>query len=291
MKSWILAARPKTLPAAIVPVWLGTMLAWYDSGTVSIWLAVATIVSTICIQIATNLFNDALDAQKGADTERRLGPVRVTASGKLPVRAVLLGGVGFCGLAALFGLPLIAARGPVILGIGVVSLLLAYAYTGGPYPLAYRGMGELFVILFFGFVATLGSYFVQTGQMAAMSGWMLALQVGLLSSALIAINNLRDAAEDATTGKRTLAVRWGTTFGRVEITLFCLLPLLLGFVAWGFASTVAWLPFGHLPVALIICRGVWTQPPSRAYNRFLALGGVQLLTFAVLLTAALLQSK
>lgn len=290
MNAWILASRPKTLPAALVPVWLGTLLAWRDGSKVSVWLAAATVLSTICIQIATNLFNDALDAQKGADTERRLGPIRVTASGRLPLRAVLLGALCFCGLAALFGLPLIAARGPVILGIGTLALILAFAYTGGPFPLAYRGLGEVFVILFFGLVSTQGSYFVQTGTATDRAGWIVALQVGLLSSVLIAINNFRDAAEDATTGKRTLAVRFGPGFARVEITLFCLSPLLLGFAAWGFSSRAAWLPCLCAPLALVICRGVWTQAPGRSFNRLLALAGLQLLAFALLLTAGFLAS-
>jgi len=285
--NWILAARPKTLPAAVVPVWLGTLSAWHDTGTVSVWLAASTLASVICIQIATNLFNDALDAQKGADTPQRLGPVRVTASGRLPVRVVLWAGLACCGAAALFGLPLIAARGPVILGIGVTSLLLAYAYTGGPYPLAYRGLGELFVILFFGLVATLGSYFVQTGLVGGVTTWIVALQIGCLSSALIAINNFRDAAEDATTGKRTLAVRWGPTFARWEITAFCFGPLLLGFLAWP-GEAAAGLPWVALPLSALICRGVWTQPAGSIYNRYLALAGVQLVAFAILLSIALI---
>lgn len=288
MTSWILAARPKTLPAAIVPVWLGALLAWSETGHVSVGLAIATLLSCVCIQIATNLFNDALDAQKGADTPNRLGPVRVTASGQLSARAVLGAGVLFCGAAALFGLPLIIARGPVILFIGVSSLLLAYAYTGGPYPLAYRGLGELFVILFFGFVATLGSFFVQTGTLGGGLPWTVALQCGLLSSALIAINNLRDATEDAWTGKRTLAVRFGLTFGRIEITTFCVAPYCLGFLLLPAEPLATWLPWIAAPVSAIICRGVWTQKPGRSYNRFLALAGGQLILFAALLSAGLL---
>ena len=288
MTSWILAARPKTLPAAIVPVWLGTALAWHDTGHASWALALATLISCVCIQIATNLFNDALDAQKGADTEKRLGPVRVTASGQLSARAVLTGGFLFCGAAALFGLPLIVARGPVILVIGIVSLVLAYGYTGGPFPLAYRGLGELFVLLFFGLVATLGSYFVQTGNTGGVVAWTVAVQSGLLSCALIAVNNLRDAREDATTGKRTLAVRFGVTFGRAEITAFCFGPYLLGLFLMQAIPLAAGLPWLASPLAFVFCRGVWTQPPSRVYNKFLAMAGGHLVLFAVLLSAGLL---
>ena len=290
MTSWILAARPKTLPAAIVPVALGTVLAWHDTGQASLPLALATLLSCVCIQIATNLFNDALDAQKGADTEKRLGPIRVTSSGRLSGRAVMTGGLLFCGGAILFGLPLVLTRGPVVVLIGVLSLLLAYAYTGGPFPLAYRGLGEVFVILFFGFVATLGSLFVQTGATGGSLAWIVALQSGLLSSALIAINNLRDAEEDAGTGKRTLAVRFGRTFGRWEITAFCAGPYLLGLVFWPQDPWAAALPWLAAPLAFVICRGVWTQVPSRAYNRFLAMAGGHLILFAVLLSAGLLQT-
>ncbi|MEM9283594.1 MAG: 1,4-dihydroxy-2-naphthoate octaprenyltransferase [Verrucomicrobiota bacterium] len=281
---WLLATRPKTLPAAAVPVWVGAMpaLLGYVEKPGSWWLFVCTLVSCLCIQIATNLFNDAIDHEKGADTDARLGPKRVTASGLLSKRAVMGGALGFCALAAAVAFPMIQARGWPIVGIGVVSLFFAYGYTGGPFPLAYRGMGEMFVILFFGFVAVLGSYFVQTGELGSRSIWILGAQSGLYSSVLIAINNLRDRAEDKGTGKRTLAVSFGKTFARWEIAAFCLLPSLL-FLWVGQHDWRALLALLiSLPLASLITFLVCKNEPGPSYNKFLAFGALQLLLFGAL---------
>jgi 1,4-dihydroxy-2-naphthoate octaprenyltransferase len=279
-KSCILASRPKTLPAAIVPVWAGCVLAWKLSGNFNLLLALCTIGGAIAIQIATNFFNDAIDARKGADTEKRLGPTRVTASGLMPSQTVMRLAMGFLAIAIGFGVVLYQARGWPIIAIGIPSLFLAYGYTGGPFPLAYRGMGELFVILFFGLVAVAGTVFIQTG------GWppeslLLGLQIGLLSAILISINNLRDREEDAGTGKRTLAVRFGP---KVAVVVIWLEVKIAAFAGLG------WIGFGHpalaiagAPVFLLGLRIIWgvmTFPPGPAFNRLLALGGVQLIMFA-----------
>src|SRR6188474_1936600 len=165
-KALLLAARPKTLPAAVCPVVAGSALAWRLTHQFSWLLAVCTLLSTICIQVATNYFNDAEDAAKGADTAARLGPVRATASGLVSRRTMMMAGLAAVLAAALFSIPLLHACGWPILVIGIVSLLFSYGYTGGPWPLAYRGLGELFVMLFFGLVAVAGTVFVQTGHMA-----------------------------------------------------------------------------------------------------------------------------
>lgn len=285
MKSWILAARPKTLPAAIVPVWVGSMplLVDKDPATGSWLLFWCTLASCICIQIATNLFNDAIDHSKGADTEKRLGPKRVTASGMLSPKAVMGGALVFCLLAAGFGVPLILERGWPIVAVGLVSLFFAYGYTGGPFPLAYRGMGELFVVLFFGFVAVLGSYFVQSGELGSLPIWILGLQCGLYSSVLIAINNLRDIDEDRGTGKRTLAVRFGKTFARWEIGVFCLVPIFLGVIFYPSGNGGFW---GMIMLGLLITLNVARTNPGPVYNKFLAWGALQLVLFAVAATFA-----
>jgi 1,4-dihydroxy-2-naphthoate octaprenyltransferase len=278
----LLAARPKTLPAAIVPVWAGCVLAWKLSGHFDLTLAMLTLAGSLSIQIATNFFNDAIDAKKGADTERRLGPRRVTASGMLKPRTVMSIAVGFLILAVLCGHQLYQVRGWPILAIGIPSLFLAYGYTGGPLPLAYRGLGELFVILFFGFVAVAGTVFIQTGGWPRES-WLLGLQIGLLSAVLISINNFRDREEDATTGKRTLAVRFGPKFAAAMIWLEIKVAAFAG-LAW-IAFGKPMLMFASLPVLLLGARIIWgvlTLPPGPAFNRLLALAGLQLILFAAL---------
>ncbi len=243
----------------------------------------ATLLSCICIQIATNLFNDAVDAKKGADTEARLGPKRVTASGLLSRKAVMLAALGFCLLAALFSVPLIQLRGWIIVLIGVVSLGFSYGYTGGPWPLAYKGLGELFVILFFGFVAVVGTFFVQTGEFDLPMVWVLGLQCGLYSCVLIAINNLRDIEEDRKTGKHTMAVRFGKTFARLEIAFFCVSPIFLWLVDWNWQTFVG-AAVVHALIAMLIIRGVWKNEPGVCYNKFLGMGAAQLILFAMYLT-------
>jgi 1,4-dihydroxy-2-naphthoate octaprenyltransferase len=279
------ATRPKTLPAAIVPVWAGCVLAWKLQGTWNPWLAVCTLMGALCIQIATNFFNDAIDAAKGADTAARMGPRRVTASGLMSRGAVMAWGGGFLAAAVGFGIPLYQAAGWPILAIGVVSLYLAYGYTGGPFPLAYRGMGELFVLLFFGLVAVTGTVFVQTGEWRR-EALLLGGQIGCLSAVLVSINNLRDRVEDAGTGKRTLAVRFGPKFARLLIWAEIKLPLVLGLLwlvlglPWFFAASLPLLTLG-----LRITWGALFMDEGPEMNRLLAMSAAQLVLFAALFHA------
>ena len=286
LKSCVLAARPKTLPAAIVPVWVGCVLAWKLSGAFDPWLALWTLLGAIAIQIATNFFNDAIDAEKGADTVRRLGPLRITAAGLLRPRTVMSLAAGFLAVAFACGVLLYQARGWPIAVIGIPSLFLAYGYTGGPFPLAYRGMGELFVIAFFGLVAVTGTVFIQTGDWPS-PALLLGLQTGLLSAVLISINNFRDREEDATTGKRTLAVRFGP---RVAVAVIWSEIMLAAFAGLGWIAVgQAPLLCASVPVLLLglrIIRGVHALPTGPACNRLLALGGVQLILFAAVFHAA-----
>lgn len=286
LKSFVFAARPKTLPAAIVPVWVGCALAWKLSGTFQFGLALWTLFGAISIQIATNFFNDAIDAQKGADTERRLGPARVTASGMMQPRTVMALGAGFLGMALVCGVLLFQVRGWPIVAIGIPSLFLAYGYTGGPFPLAYRGLGELFVILFFGLIAVTGTVFIQTGHWPQQA-WLSGLQTGLLSAVLISINNFRDREEDSTTGKHTLAVRFGPKVAAAVIWLEIKLAAFAGLLWLAFGQPM--LVFASLPVLLIGLRIIWgvlTLPPGPAFNRLLALGGLQLILFAAVFHVA-----
>ncbi len=285
-KACFLASRPKTLPAAIVPVWAGCVLAWKLTGKFDLILALCTFGGAIAIQIATNFFNDAIDSKKGADTDRRLGPTRVTASGMLKSRTVLQFAIGFLVFAVFCGVVLFQARGWPIVAIGIPSLFLAYGYTGGPFPLAYRGMGELFVILFFGLVAVSGTVFIQTGN-CPREAILLGLQIGLLSAILISINNLRDREEDASTGKHTLAVRFGPKFAVAIIWLEVKLAVFLG-LGW-IALNQPTLAIAGTPVFLIGLRIIWgvlSFPPGPAFNRLLALGSIQLILFAALFQIA-----
>ncbi len=284
ISSWIKAARPKTLPAAIVPVWLGCVLAWDLEKQFSLLLACSTLGGAIFIQIATNFFNDLIDSQKGADTDLRLGPARMTAGKELSGKAMLWAALLCLLFAALLSIPIIQAGGWTIVGIGIVSFFFAYGYTGGPFPLAYLGLGELFVILFFGFVAVAGTTFLQLGRWAPES-FLLGAQVGLLSAVLISINNLRDIDEDKGTGKKTLAVKLGVKGGRLVIISEIMLAIGLGLL-WEklgrpelfWASLVP--VFLGLPLILGVCRFM----PSRMYNVFLAFSSVQLIAFAAVVT-------
>ena len=287
---WIAAARPKTLGAAIAPVVVGCALGAKISGKFDWWLALCTLGSCGALQIATNFFNDALDSIKGADTQARIGPRRITASGVASPGAVKFAAWLMLAVATLLAVPLFEARGLPILFIGIPSLYFCFGYTGGPVPLAYRGLGELFVILFFGFVAVTGTAFVQTGEWyeaAVVAGF----QIGCLSTVLIAINNLRDVAEDGQTGKKTLAVRLGVSFARAEI---------VGLIVAAHAAGVYWfqqgwpraftLPLITLPIGLFVAWRVIAEPPSRGHNRLLAMSGGQLLLFAGLMCWGIVKS-
>ncbi len=285
MRAVASGSRPKTLAAGVVPVWVGGVLAWKLSGSFDWWLWVCTLLGALCIQIATNFFNDAVDGRKGADGERRTGPRRLTGTGDMTFRQVMGIGTVFLVGAAFFGSFLLFARGWPMLAIGLPSLFLAYGYTGGPFPLAYRGMGEIFVILFFGLVAVTGTVFVQTGTWPT-EGFLLGTQVGLLSAVLISVNNFRDREEDAKVGKHTLAVRLGPKVAAGVIWLEVKVGAFLG---------IAWLVMGYplfglasMPVLVIGMRIIWgvlTMPADARMNRLLALGAVELVLFAAVFHA------
>ncbi|WP_169334309.1 1,4-dihydroxy-2-naphthoate octaprenyltransferase [Rubritalea marina] len=286
IQSCVLAARPKTLPAAIVPVVLGCSLAWELEGVVDFGLAFATLMGAIWIQIATNFFNDAIDNDKGADNERRLGPMRVTSSGLLSRGQVYLI-AGLClSIATFFGVWLYLACGWQIIAIGLPSLYLCYGYTGGPVPLAYRGLGELFVVGFFGVIAVSGTVFVQLGTWPP-EAMVLGVQAGLLSAVLISINNLRDAKEDVLHGKRTLAVKLGVSGGKAIIVIELVAALAMGLVWWSMGyACYALASLAIVPLMLPILYKVLREEPSAKFNAYLALGGMQLLLFGVAFAVA-----
>ena len=274
MRAWVLAARPKTLSAAIVPVLIGTALA---APAISWPLFACTLVGAVLIQIATNFINDALDFRKGADTGERLGPLRVTQAGLLNADAVLRGAWVCLIGAALCGVPLILRAGWPLLAIGLVSIAMAYAYTGGPFPLAYHGLGELFVILFFGVIAVGGTFYVQTLRITR-DALLAGFAAGSLATVLIVINNLRDIESDRRSNKRTLAARFGEAFARSEVVFFALLPFAAIF-------SITWLPLIASPLALlvIVCA---MRSRGAALNRCLGMSGALQWAFGILFVIA-----
>lgn len=222
IKAWGLACRPKTLFAAVSPVLLGTGLAFSQSQG-NLHAAIAALIGAVCLQIASNLANDYWDAKKGADTSERLGPVRVTASGLLKPRSVILGMGLFFLIATVAGIFLTLRAGWPVVAIGVSSMLFGVLYTAGPFSLAYLGLGELFAFVFFGLVATAGTCFVQTHRFSP-DALLFGIPPGAYAVALLALNNLRDLETDRRANKKTLAVRFGPRFARIEILLFLFLP-------------------------------------------------------------------
>lgn len=287
LKSWILAARPKTLTAAIAPIVLASCLSQVETGALDPWVILLTLLASLFIQIGTNLVNDAVDFKKGADTDKRIGPQRVTQAGIFEARQVLWMGTAFFALAVLCGIPLVLKGGAPIVLIGLVSVLMGYAYTAGPFPLAYRGLGDLFVILFFGLIAVGGVYYLHAGQLSDSALWA-GLQVGFHCTVLIAINNLRDMDGDRLVQKRTLPVRFGKRFARIEIAVLTLAPFLFG-LFWGVRGhwPAFWIPLLSLPLAIKIVKLVFETEPGPAYNKFLGMAAGLHLLFALLLSVGL----
>lgn len=283
----LLAFRPKTLTAALVPCLAGTALAFQLKHQFDSQVLVLALLATCFIQIGTNLVNDAIDFKKGADTETRIGPRRITQAGIFSARAVMAM-AAICFLCAvLCGVPLVMKGGLPILAIGIVSLMMGYSYTTGPFPLAYLGLGDLFVILFFGLVAVNGIFFLHT-QAWSLEAFVLGLQIGFHATVLIAINNLRDIEGDRLVNKKTLAVRFGKKFSRYEIAFLVLAPFALN-IFWVFkgALVAAMVSLLALPLAFLVIKNIFTHEPSALYNKFLGQSAALHLTFGLLLSLGL----
>lgn len=282
LQAFWMAIRPRTLTAATIPVFVGVLLA--RTTTPIQWdIALYTWLFALLIQIGTNLTNDALDFNNGADTEARLGPPRATQSGLLLPYQVLAGAVVSFLAALLIGIPLVIQGGWMIGLLLLISVVAGYCYTGGPYPLAYHGLGDLFVFLFFGLIGTMASYYLQTGHLTIESA-VAGIQIGLLATVMIAINNLRDHVGDAKANKRTLAVRYGVLLSRSEISALLLLPF-FGTLFWfsNQKDLAALLPLLTLPLAIGIMRSIWKVEPGVAYNQFLCRAAGLHLLFGILL--------
>lgn len=279
--TWGLAVRLRTLPAAAAGVITGSALAWYD-GFFRLDAALACLATAILLQIGSNLANDVFDFERGTDTAERAGPVRVTQAGLLTPAQVKIGMLVVFGLAALFGLYLAFLGGWPIILLGLAAILSAIAYTGGPFPLGYYGLGDLFVFLFFGLASVAGTYYVQAGFVSAAAWWM-AVPPGMIITAILVVNNLRDLENDRKAGKRTLAVILGERKSKAEylicmIAAYLIIPLAayLDILPW--SSLLTWL---SLPLAIRTARIVFTQK-GRPLNAALAGTGQVALLFSIL---------
>jgi len=281
---WIAGARPKTLPAAVVPVAVGTAAAAADGADTIWWRAACALVVALALQIATNYANDYSDGIRGTDDDRT-GPARLVGSGLVDAKKVKLAAFGWFFAAALAGLALVIAVGPELLAVGVASILAGWFYTGGKNPYGYMGLGEVFVFVFFGLVATVGSAYIQPGGWSALA-WLVAVAVGCLSTALLVTNNLRDIPTDRATGKNTLAVRLGEQRTRWLFVVFLLSPFVIAAVV-AVERPWTWLAFGALPIAVMAIRPVLNGATGKDLIPVLEATGRAQLLYGILLTLGL----
>jgi 1,4-dihydroxy-2-naphthoate polyprenyltransferase len=290
LRLWLVAARPRTLPAAVAPVLVGTALA-IAAADFSALPFIAALVGSVFLQIGTNLSNDYSDARRGADTDDRLGPVRVTAGGLMPPRSVLVGTYFAFGVAVVAGIVLTVIAGPEMLVVGAASIVAGVLYTGGPRPYGYAGLGEVFVFVFFGVVAVVGSYYVQTEDLP-WEAFALSVPVGLLASSILVVNNVRDVDTDRRAGKRTLAVKLGRERARLLFAAMLALSY-VAVVAIPAAGGLSWwvaLPLVSIPLAVPLWTTVSTRTDGPSLNGALAGAGRLLGVFSLLLSAGIVLS-
>ena len=275
-RAWLLASRPKTLTAALVPVLVGSACAHLAGGFAAL-PAAAALLGAVWIQIGTNFANDVFDFEKGADTEDRIGPVRAAQAGLLTPGQLKVGMAVSFALATVCGGYLVWVAGWPVVAIGVVSILSGIAYTGGPFPLAYNGLGDVFVLVFFGFVAVCGTAYVQLDAVPA-SAWWASVPVGALATAILVVNNVRDRETDVTVNKRTLAVRFGRGAGLAEYAVLLLSAYAVPVAMYALLPLGPWvlLPLATAPLAIRLWLGVARIPGGPDLNRYLA-GTAQLL--------------
>jgi 1,4-dihydroxy-2-naphthoate polyprenyltransferase len=292
MRIWLMAARPRTLPAAIAPVLVGTAAAVQWAGRLPrVGAFIAALIGSVFIQIGTNLANDYSDAKRGADTADRLGPVRVTSAGLVTPRRVLTATWIAFAVAVACGIYLATVAGVAILVVGAFSIAAGILYTGGPRPYGYEGLGEVFVFLFFGLVAVNGSYYVQVEELAALP-LGLSIAIGFLATAIIVVNNVRDLETDRRAGKMTLAVRMGRAnavnlYRLLVLGAFAVLPIAL--VA-GESSLLPLIGLAALPLAIGPMRTMSERTDGPALNGALAATGALLGVYSLLVAAGLLIS-
>jgi 1,4-dihydroxy-2-naphthoate octaprenyltransferase len=287
-KAWLLASRPATLPAAAVPVLVGTAAAIAAGARFHPLIFAVTLLSALFIQVGTNFANDYSDFHRGADHAGRLGPTRVTQSGLIAHASVRRGIVVAFGIATLLGAYLVYVGGWPIVAIGIFSIICGLAYTGGPWPFGYHGLGDVFVFVFFGLIAVTGTAYLQLGAWSTFP-LLVSIPIGLLVTNILVINNLRDLPTDRDAGKHTLAVRIGDRATRFQYLVFVTVAyaMLVGFADAGHDWWLL-LPLISLPVALIVTRTVMDGTSGRELNPMLKKSGQILLAYGVLLSIGLL---
>jgi 1,4-dihydroxy-2-naphthoate octaprenyltransferase len=258
LNSWLLASRPKTLLASIVPVMVGTALA-VNVGKFNILVTIIALACSLLIQIGTNFTNDLYDYLKGTDTTSRKGPLRALSNGLITVKEMKIGIVITFTSAFLLGLYLVHTGGIIILVIGILSIIAGLAYTAGPYPLAYKGLGDIFVFMFFGLIGTLGTFYLHTNELS-LPAFLSSIPVGALITNILVVNNYRDIEEDRQAGKNTLAVKLGKTFTQYQFIFLIAVSFLTPLALFLFLNFKTWifLPYLTLPVAYNITRMLFT---------------------------------
>ena len=292
VRAWILAARPATLPAAVVPVIVGAAAALSDGSQFRGAVFFLTLACALLIQIGTNFANDYSDFARGADTDTRLGPLRVTQSGLIDQTSIKRGILVAFGLAVLIGAYLAWIGGWPIIAIGILSVISGLAYTSGPYPLGYHGLGDIFVFIFFGLIAVTGTAYLQSGHWSRLA-LLLSIPIGLLVTNILVINNLRDLPTDLSAGKRTLATRIGDKATRAQYALFTIgaysIPLAIGLTDP--ARRLIMIPLVSLPLALRRVLSVAQGASGRDLNPLLKRTGRLLLLFGGLLAIGAVLSR
>ncbi len=287
MKNWLLAVRIKTLPAAISPVILGSALAFHD-GYFYLFIFIMTLLAAVLIQIGANFANDVYDFEKGSDREDRLGPIRATQSGLISSKKMKQAMWFVFFLSICIGIYLSVIGGWPIVIIGITSIVAGIAYTGGPYPLGYHGFGDLFVFIFFGLIAVPGTYYLQIGIINELSLYM-GVIMGMLSTAILVVNNLRDAETDKLSGKKTLVVCLGKTFAKIQYSILVLLPFLCPiYIWWNFENELSLLlTIFAFPLSFFLIKEVCTLA-GRDLNPVLARTARLLFIFTILFSTGLI---
>lgn len=283
---WLLAIRPKTLGISVAPVVAGSCLAWAETGQINGLAAFAALAGALLIQIGTNLHNDAADFERGADTGERLGPARATAQGWFTARQIKNAALLAFGLAFIPGIYLAWLVGWPIVILGLVSLAAGYSYTGGRKPIAYSASGEIFVFIFFGLTAVMGSYYIQTMHLS-LNSFLVAVSIGLMAAAVLMVNNYRDLETDRKAGKYTLTHYLGRDRAKMLYLLLMLIPFLLPLFFYGsFPET--WLLLLALPFSLILVYKFFTQTPGPTFNTLLAQTAQLQLFYSILISLGLM---